>query len=150
MNIYGQTGEKFDYELNKYGNLYIITLKSEKPISKDAKYVLGRFLDEQWLNNTYYSIVEKSINSEKMGKLTGLGGHIDIRFSVTGKVLGIRIYILKENLEILNESDLYTLYCNLHKSDMDMSKIEIEYSQNWVQGTEAFWGFVFSLKRKQK
>ena len=85
-----------------------------------------------------------------MHKLIRHGGHIEISFSPTGKVQIIKMYILKENLDILDECDLYTLYNNLQKFDMDMSKIQIEYPNNWVQGTEAFWGFTFPLKRKQE
>jgi hypothetical protein len=106
-------------------------------------------LDEKWLKDTYHSIIEQSISPNKLNQLTRQGGGIDICFSVTGKVISVRFFILKENIDILNENDWYTLYCNLKKNDMDMSKIEIEYSRHWVQGTEAYWGFSFPLKRKQ-
>ena len=148
FNVHGQAEKKINYELGSNGRRYIISFNSEKPISTDARRVIGRFLDEQWLNNTYYSIVEQSISVEKLSKLIGNGGHVDISFSITGKVLKIRMYIPKENLDVLDECDLYTLYSNLQKFDMDMSKIRIEYPPNWQRGAEAFWGFTFPLKRR--
>jgi hypothetical protein len=128
--------------------MYHISLKSQKTVSNDARYILGRFLDEEWLSNTYYSIIEKSISHDKMQKLAGNGGRIDIGFSVNGKVLKIRMYFTKETIDILNESDLLTLDTNLRKFDMDMSKIELEYPVNWVKGTEAIWGFTFPVKKR--
>ena len=151
LNIYcQQKGEKFNYELNPSGSSYTIMLKAAKPIAKDAIQVRWNCLDEQWLRDTYFSIIDKSISPEKMQKLIGRGGFIDIRFSSTGKVLRVRMSISKENLEILNENDLYTLYCNLFKCDMDMSKIELEYPIWLNEGTEVFFGFSLQIKRKQK
>lgn len=150
FNTHCQTEKKFNYANPFDENSYIVTLKNEKPISKCAKQVIGRFLDEQNVSDMIYSIVEKSISTEKKQNLTGRGGLVDIRFSSTGRVLCIIMYIDKDNLEILNESDLYTLYSNLHKFEMDMSKIDLEYPDNWVQGTEAYWRFNFPLKKRDR
>ena len=148
--VYCQKVEKFNYKLNSSGNMYTVTLKAAKPIAKDAIQVRWNCLDEQWLRDTYFSIIDNSICHEKMQKLTGIGGFIEVRFSSTGKVLRISMTIPKNNLEILSESDLYTLYCNLQKTDMDMSKIELEYPSSAKKESEVFWGGTFQIKRKQK
>jgi len=148
LNVYCQTGERFNYQLGPDGNRYIVSLKSEKPISKDARGVLGRFLDEHWLTNNYVSIIEKSIPADKLQKLTN--ERVSITYSLTGRVLRILIYFSKNSIDILSEYDLWALDSNLRNFNMDMSKIRIEYPENWVQGTEAFWVCSFPLKMKRK
>ena len=148
VSTYCQSGEKFNFELSPFGKSYVVTLKSEEPISKDARSVIGR-CDEKMLTNAYVSIIEKSIPSEKLQKLNG--GRVFMTYSLNGKVLKIRLSIPKESINILSDNDLSTLFENLQKFGMDMTKIEIIYPEyGWVEGTEAFFSYNFPLNMKRK
>jgi len=145
LNVNSQTGERFNYEQTPNGN-QIISLKSEKPVSKDARVVLGHPLDKQWFNNNYVSIIEKSIPLQKRNYLTDIrGGTVSVLYSLTGKVLQVRFYQIKSNIGILSEDDLWALFSNLQNFEMDMTKFQIEYPENWIQGTEAIWSYTFPL-----
>lgn len=147
LNAYCQEGKKFHYE--PLENSYIVSLKSEKPISKDARQVLIRSLDQLCID-TYWDIVEKSIHPDKLNQMSRSALLVNVRFSTTGKMTRVRFLIRKEYIDILNDRELYAFYCNLEKFEVDMSKLEIEYPQNWIEGTEAFWSFSFPIKRGQQ
>jgi len=152
LTVYCQTEARFNYELCRSGNQYIITLKSEKPLPENAREVTVGFFQQQdtLVFETVRSIIEKSIGAEKIEKLTEVrGGNVHIHFSSTGKVLRIQIFMPKEDLEILNEDDLYTLYRNLQKVEIDMSNIQIRRPPIWVEGMDFYWHRFFFLGRRR-
>ena len=160
LSVYSQTGERFNYETRSDSRLCVITLKSEEPISNEARGVISYFSDDQykkWLIETFHSIVEKHISPEEMQKFIGYGkvpsvARIDIIFSTTGKVVKIRMHTRKENIEIFNEDDLYDLFSDLQQLEIDMSKFELQYPPHWVEGMEGVftWGGPIKLNTKQK
>ena len=152
LTVYCQTEARFNYRLSQCGNRYTILPKSEKPMPENAKEAIVVSSDQQWdrwLFDTVFSIIEKSIGAEKIEKLTEVrGGNVHILFSSTGKVLRIWIFMPKEDLEILNEDDLYTLYRNLQKVEIDMSKTQVRFPPIWVEGMDFYWHYFFPLRRR--
>ena len=151
LNVNCQTDKKFNYESNQNDTHFKILLKSEKPISKEAKSVYPRFLNQRQVDSTYVSIIEKSILPEKLQRLNDRrAGFCFILFSLSGKVVSIKFSIQKEFIDLFSDDDLYTLYENLRRFEMDMSKIEIIYPEYWVEGTEAIFNLFIPLPLQQK
>ncbi|MCL2027440.1 MAG: hypothetical protein FWG79_03020 [Bacteroidales bacterium] len=153
LNAHCQTSERFNYEISRFNDMrYVISLKSEASISKNARSVPGGFVDEQnkkKFSETFHSIVEKSIPIEKRQRITG-GVFVEIIFLLTGEVSRIRMYSLKENLEVLNEDVLYALFSNLQELKIDMSKYELLYPPTWGdKDIDDFIAWTFPLKQKE-
>ncbi|MCL2027442.1 MAG: hypothetical protein FWG79_03030 [Bacteroidales bacterium] len=144
LNAHCQTSERFNFQTSDDNNAgYTISLKLEKPLSKNSRVAGGRFIDEpskKKMQETFHSIVEKSIPTEKLQKLIGRT-FVSINFSLAGKAIQVRVHTLKENMEVFDEDNLYTLFSNLLNMEVDMSTYEI----TWTQDPEDFLAWMFTL-----
>lgn len=152
FNAHCQTGSKFNYKHNQFDSLaYVVTLKTEKPLSSGAKGVEVRNLDSKSINNSYASIIEESISAEKLQKLSERRRvSISIVYSLSGKAQSIRVTMPKECMGILNEDELYVLYWNLRKYEIDMSMTQVVYPYHWVDGDTGCWSMLLPLTLKRQ
>ncbi|MGV8091763.1 MAG: hypothetical protein AB2L24_07860 [Mangrovibacterium sp.] len=151
--LYCQTPDKFSYKYSTTNNLVVVEPKSEQRLSGIVKAAEVRFLDEKWLTNTVDSICRVAFSEEKRNLLSKVEkkfkGRVSIYYFPSGEVYQIKFYLPYESKEILTDDDLYSLYDNLMKYRMDMSKIELRYTDS-NPDTKYIWTLSFPIYKERQ
>jgi hypothetical protein len=150
ISIFGQEN-KFTYEHRSSGSYSVLPI-FEKQMQDETKTVVGYFKDEKWIANSLDSVVRSSIPKNKWDELVSQDekGWIIIDYLSSGQVYSIRFHISKSHKDILSDQDFYNLYMAVKSFKMDMSKIRIEYPQNYDPNTQYIWGITCPFPAHKK
>ena len=118
-----QDSSKFEFIKNKEYNSYTVTPNFESG-KIEGKKGQASFLNDNYVNNLLFTIIEDVLNKEKIN-LLHFGSQLLITINSQGEVLRCKFLIKDIDLKVLTEDDFYNLYIKFKQLKLDTSVVKI-------------------------